>query len=285
MRILNLTRWDDVKEKLEEVRSLLQTSTKTERNIPLLPSSKDSNKRKSNIKCNLLTLRKKIKTDKSRVGVAKEKKHSASAIDVLMPPDTKTIIEEVPDLILDENFNESASDELDNNLSSSTELKLNLSHEEIDRIINQRLFNDTVIHYFQKLVKHVNDLPNPLLRQNLNFKGFSEEFIQLLHDERHHWVTISTLDCRHGEIKYYDSMFKSKLTESVKNQICLITRFKRKNIKIDVLPFYNNKMGLIVAFMLLHSWYPSSTRKILQAYLLIKKSCEIIYMIATNKKG
>ena len=80
-----------------------------------------------------------------------------------MPPDTKTIIEEVPDLILDENFNESASYEFDNNLNSSTELKLNFSHEEIDRIINQRFFNDTVIHYFQKLVKHVNGLQDPLL--------------------------------------------------------------------------------------------------------------------------
>ena len=271
MQILNLTRWDDVKEKLEEVRSLLQSSTKTERSIPLLPSSKDSNKRKSNIKCNLLTLRKKRETDKSRVGVAKEKKNSASAIDVLMPPDTKTIIEETPDLILDENFNESESDDFDNNLNSSTELKLNLSHEETDRIINQRFLNDTVIHYFQKLVKHVNGLLDPLLGQNLNFKGGSEEFIQLLHDGRHHWVTISTLDCRPGEIKYYDSMFTGKLTESVKNQICFITQFKGKNIKIDVLPFNNNKMGLIVAFMLLHSWYPLSTRKILQANLLIKK--------------
>ena len=66
--------WDDVKEKLEEVRSLLQSSTKTESSIPLLPSPKESNKRKSNIKCNLLTVRKKRKTKKNRVGVAKEKK-------------------------------------------------------------------------------------------------------------------------------------------------------------------------------------------------------------------
>ena len=53
--------WDDVKEKLVEVRSLLQSSTKTESSIPLLPSSKESNKRKSNIKCNPLTVQKKKK--------------------------------------------------------------------------------------------------------------------------------------------------------------------------------------------------------------------------------
>ena len=110
-----------------------------------------------------------------------------------MPPDTKKIIEEIPDLILEENFNESPSDKFDNNLS--TELKLNLSHEEIDSIINQKFLNDTVIHYFQKLVKNVNGLQDPLLGQKLNFKECSEEFIQLLYDGRHHWVTISTLDC------------------------------------------------------------------------------------------
>ena len=68
-------------------------------------------------------------------------------------------------------------------------------------------------------------------------------------------------------------------------QMRCITRFKGENIKIDVVPFNNNKMGLIAAFMLSHSWHPLSTRKILQAYLLMKKSCGIIYMIATNKEG
>ena len=66
---------------------------------------------------------KKKKNWKNRVGIAKEKKKSASTIDVLMPPDMKKIIEEIPDLILDENFNDWASDEFDNN--SDTEIKLN----------------------------------------------------------------------------------------------------------------------------------------------------------------
>ena len=42
-----------------------------------------------------------------------------------MPPDTKKIIEEIPDLISDENFNESASVKFDNNLNLRTILKLN----------------------------------------------------------------------------------------------------------------------------------------------------------------
>ena len=62
-----------------------------------------------------------MREKKNRVGVAKERKNSASTIDILMPPDTKKIIEEIPDLILNENFNESTSDEFDNN--SSTKFK------------------------------------------------------------------------------------------------------------------------------------------------------------------
>ena len=79
-----------------------------------------------------MTLQKKRKTEKSRVGVAKKKKNSASAIDVLIPPDTKAIIEEIPDLFLDRNLNESPSDKFDSNLNSSTELKPNFSRKEID---------------------------------------------------------------------------------------------------------------------------------------------------------
>ena len=111
-----------------------------------------------------------------------------------MPPDTKAILEEIPDFILGENFYESASDKFDNNLNSSTELKLNLSHEEIDGIIDQRFLNDTVIHFFQKIIKNVDGLQDPLLGQKLNFKESSEEFIKLLHNGGHHWMTISTLD-------------------------------------------------------------------------------------------
>ena len=42
----------------------------------------------------------------------------------------------------------SASDEFGNNLNSSAQLKPNLSIKKIDRIINQKVVNDIVIHYF-----------------------------------------------------------------------------------------------------------------------------------------
>ena len=61
-------------------------------------------------------------------------------------------------------------------------------------------------------------------------------------------MTISTLDCQPGEVKYYDSKFKSKLNESVKNQICCITQFKGKNIKIDVVPVQQQQNGFDCGF-------------------------------------
>lgn len=122
--------WLPSEEKVEEVTSLLLPSIKTESSMSLLLSSKESNKRNSNINVILWPYQKnkklkKKKQQKNRVGVAKDKNNSASTIDALMPPDTKKIIEEIPDLISDANFNEIVSDEFDNNLNSRTILKLN----------------------------------------------------------------------------------------------------------------------------------------------------------------
>lgn len=93
------------------------------------------------------------------------------------------------------------------------------------------------------MVKHVNGLQDPLLGQKLNFREYSEEFIQLLLDGKHHWVRIITLDCQPGEVNYYNSKFKGKLTKSVKNEICCITRFKGENIKINIVPVQQQQNG------------------------------------------
>ena len=41
-------------------------------------------------------------------------------------------------------------------------------------------------------------------------KKVFEEFIQLLHDGRHHQVIISTVDSQPGEVKYYE-YYKSNM--------------------------------------------------------------------------
>ena len=80
------------------------------------------------------------------------------------------------------------------------------------------LCNETVIQFFQSLFDGINSLQDPLL---LSFKVARNPFIQILHDGRCHWVTVSTFGCDPGEINYYDSLFKVKITDSVKKHITL----------------------------------------------------------------
>ena len=88
---------------------------------------------------------------------------------------------------------------------------------------------------------------------------------KLLHDGGLYWVTISTLDCQRDKVKYHDFMFKGKLIESVKNQICCITRLKDKNIKIDVVSNGFSCSAYVITFMAF-----IVNKKVLQAYLLMK---------------
>ena len=78
------------------------------------------------------------------------------------------------------------------------------------------MLNDTAIQFFQSLFDGINDLQDPLLEQRLSFKVARDQFIQILHDGRCHWVTVSTFVCDPGEINYYDSRFNGKITDSVK---------------------------------------------------------------------
>ena len=78
-------------------------------------------------------------------------------------------------------------------------------------------------------------MQDPLLGQRLSFKVARNPFIQILHDGRCHWVTLSTFSCDPGEINYYDSLFKSKITDSVKKQIYNLLHSKEKKIKVHIM--------------------------------------------------
>ena len=84
-------------------------------------------------------------------------------------------------------------------------------------------------------------MQDSLLGQRLSFKVARNPFIQILHDERCHWVTVSTFGCDPGEINYYDSLFKGKITDSVKKQICNLLHLKEKKIKVHVMSVQQQK--------------------------------------------
>ena len=134
------------------------------------------------------------------------------------------------------------------------------------------------------MVKHVNGLQDPLLGQKLNFREYSKEFIQLLLDGKHHWVRIITLDCQPGEVNYYNSKFKGKLTKSVKNEICCITRFKGENIKIDIVPVQQQQNGFQCGAYAIEFTVFLIKKEDLTSISFYEKSCDFIYMIATISK-
>ena len=80
-----------------------------------------------------------------------------------------------------------------------------------------------------------------LLGQRLSFKVARNPFIQIRHDGRCHWITVSTFGCDLGEINYYDSLFKGKITDSVKKQICNLLHSKEKKIKVHVMSVQQQK--------------------------------------------
>ena len=103
------------------------------------------------------------------------------------------------------------------------------------------MLNDTAMQFFQSIFDGINGLQDPLLGQCLSFKVAWNPFIQILHDGQCHWVTVSTSGCDPGEINYYDSLFKGKITDSVKKQICNLLHSKEKKIKVHVMSVQQQK--------------------------------------------
>ena len=81
------------------------------------------------------------------------------------------------------------------------------------------MLNDPVIQFLQSLFDGINGLQDPLLGQRLSFKVARNPFIQILYDGRCHWVTASTFCCYPGEMNFYDSLLKGKITDSVKKNV------------------------------------------------------------------
>ena len=69
---------------------------------------------------------------------------------------------------------------------------------------------DNIVNAAQGLLKrqfpHINGLQEVGLGRTLFFVIQTEEFIQVLHNGHDHWVTVSTIGCKAGEINVFDSL-------------------------------------------------------------------------------
>ena len=86
----------------------------------------------------------------------------------------------------------------------------NLNTEDEKVLLNGDWLNDKLINAGQMLIKEsypqVYGFQDASLGQTLGFDVLTEEFVQVLHTGRGHWVTISTIGCSIAEVEIFDSM-------------------------------------------------------------------------------
>ena len=82
------------------------------------------------------------------------------------------------------------------------------------------------------------------LGQTLGFDVLTEEFIQVLHTGRGHWVTISTIGCSIAEVDIFDSTPPAN-SSSLQNQIASLLCTKRKNISLRYFNCYQDYLLIV----------------------------------------
>ena len=104
-----------------------------------------------------------------------------------------------------------------------------------DALAKNGWLTDNIIDEAQSLLKrqypHLNGLQSVLLGLTLSYAIQTEEFIQVLHTGHGHWVTVSTIGCREGEINVYDSLPPAP-TPHMMNQIAALLATPKATIKM-----------------------------------------------------
>eukprot|EP00731_Ephydatia_muelleri_P022317 Em0014g908a len=98
---------------------------------------------------------------------------------------------------------------------------------------------------------NVSDLQSSTLQYTRTFDVHKDKpFVQRLHENRNHWITVSTVGCSTGVVQVYDSSQHLKLSTSLK---CIISdMLQSSNDSIVVQYIKMNNLGqVIVAFLLL----------------------------------
>ena len=80
-------------------------------------------------------------------------------------------------------------------------------------------------------------LQDPLRGQNLPCNVYQNRpFIQVIHNERYHWLALSTYGCKEGEMYVLDNKFNYILSLQTKRQICALLCCCQKSIKVTIVP-------------------------------------------------
>lgn len=126
-----------------------------------------------------------------------------------------------------------------------------LTYRDLKSISDKRVLSDNVINVLQLMMKRDFNisagLQDTIKGRKLYFKSIKPgvPFAQILHDEQnHHWVAISSYGCNEGEICYMDSLFKGRIANEVKQQICTIMKCKLPAITVKVVSVQQQNNGI-----------------------------------------
>ena len=116
-----------------------------------------------------------------------------------------------------------------------------VTNKDLEDITNKITLSGNVIHGFNILCRrqfeHVAGLQDPLLGQTSQYSVMkNQEFVQILRNNRAHWVAISTYNCKNGEVNYYDNLFSGRINDFVKQQIYALMQADVSVLKINVMP-------------------------------------------------
>lgn len=114
-------------------------------------------------------------------------------------------------------------------------MKINLSPREVTHLEKGEMLNDTHIDLANQMLRkqfpEVRGLQSPLLGQSLSFAEIEPPFVQVLHVNSLHWVTVVGVNS--SLVKVYDSVFNTVGT-SLAQQTAAILRTKSDNVVFEV---------------------------------------------------
>ena len=115
-----------------------------------------------------------------------------------------------------------------------------LGDVDIHTIITGKELTDHIIgiahSVLHKQFPEAEGLENTTLGPCSNFTTHKGEFSQILHTSKNHWVLVSNIGSTPSSINLYDSMFKGRMTSSVKKQIAALLMEKGPTITVNVPP-------------------------------------------------
>ena len=127
--------------------------------------------------------------------------------------------------------------------------RCSLGYSNLKDISDSHVLSDNVVNAFQKMMEkqfpEANALQDPILGQTLSFKvQKNKPFVQVLHDGKLNWIAISGYGCNEGEVCYTDSLFKGRIADHTKQQICAILNCDLKQVKIKVFSVQQQSNGV-----------------------------------------